>query len=210
MAALTMSDPPTSATSRAAYLRKSPPFWGRCWGATGAATASVCGGERMAAFARGLPWRRRSSSASIDTRRCAARDSMPAARGVVWVLDSGNVIPPPCERSGASAVGIRLVQPLPPTRSAVAQEQEGYYGPCIKHDRRFQGVLEAAALDFPNIGELERFGSQFLLDRQVLEVVRVLAGGEPAGICHIEEPLRVPAAGEPGGCHGHRLNCVAE
>jgi hypothetical protein len=38
---------------------------------------------------------------------------------------------------------------------AVPHQEEAQHGPGIERDRRFQSILEAAALDLSNIGQLE-------------------------------------------------------
>src|SRR5215467_14887967 len=198
MAALTMSEPPTSAKSRAAYLRKSPP---RCCGRCGAPGAGPPSGGVEVGRAL-LACRTHPRSTSVTFRR-AARDSGPPEDAVVCELVCGNVIRLPRGRSRPSADPSLRDRPSDLAALAASQQQEGYQGPCIEYHHGLQGGLEAAAFDFPNIRKLQRFGSQLLLDRQIFEALRVLAGRELVGICDVEEAPRLPATGELGGRQGH-------
>src|SRR5215813_6844595 len=120
MAALTMSEPPTSATSRAAYLRKSPPRCGGCCGSPGAG-AVLRDAVGSALFAcRTHP---RTTSVSFATR---ARDSGLAGGAVGCELVCGNVIRLPRGRSRPSAASLSSrVGQYELAALAASQQQEG-------------------------------------------------------------------------------------
>src|SRR5262249_9711299 len=102
MAALTMSEPPTSARSRAAYLRKSPPRCCGCCGAPGAGALS--GAVEVGRALLACRTHRHSASVTLATLRCAARDSGSPGDAVACELVCGNVIRLPRGRSRPSAV----------------------------------------------------------------------------------------------------------
>src|SRR5262245_1674401 len=94
--------------------------------------------------------------------------------------------------------------------SAAPQQQEAQDGPDIEHDHRLQGVLEAGALDFANIGQLQGLGGEFGLDGKVFEPLGVQASRKLARVSHVEQTFALPAPHEARLRYGHRPNHVSE